>query len=95
MAAPNTYSASVHNRFPGSALRSDAFAHALYERGPNSNHAMEAIMMPYRVVGLELIAGGVARSISCGRRHTAVVLSGPQPSCTRDCCCACECNYQQ
>lgn len=49
-------------------------------------------MTPYRVIGLELIAGGVARGISCGRRHTAVLMSGPQPSCIRNCCNTCEDN---
>lgn len=46
----------------------------------------EAVTSPYRVVGLEFIAGGIARRISCGRQHTVVVMDGPQPGCTLWCC---------
>ncbi|CCW63979.1 unnamed protein product [Phytomonas sp. EM1] len=47
---------------------------------------MEAVTTPYRVVGLEYVAGGVARAISCGRQHTLVVMENPQPGCTQRCC---------
>lgn len=46
----------------------------------------DAFTAPYRVVGLEYVAGGVARSIACGRQHTVVVMEGPQPWCTLPCC---------
>ncbi|CCW69695.1 unnamed protein product [Phytomonas sp. Hart1] len=46
----------------------------------------EAVTSPYRVVGLEYVAGGVARAISCGRQNTLVVMENPQPGCTRRCC---------
>nr|CAJ2469988.1 unnamed protein product [Leishmania braziliensis] len=46
----------------------------------------DAFTAPYRVVGLEYVAGGVARSIACGRQHTVVVMEGPQPWCPQPCC---------
>ncbi|KPI85287.1 hypothetical protein ABL78_5654 [Leptomonas seymouri] len=46
----------------------------------------DAFTAPYRVVGLEYVAGGVARSIACGRQHTVVVMEGPQPWCMLPCC---------
>lgn len=46
----------------------------------------DAFTAPYRVVGLEYVAGGVARSIACGRQHTVVVMDGPQPWCGLPCC---------
>ncbi|KAG5503763.1 hypothetical protein JIQ42_07279 [Leishmania sp. Namibia] len=46
----------------------------------------DAFTAPYRVVGLEFVAGGVARSIACGRQHTVVVMEGPQPWCPQPCC---------
>jgi alpha-tubulin suppressor-like RCC1 family protein len=46
----------------------------------------DAFTAPYRVVGLEYVAGGVARSIACGRQHTVVVMEGPQPWCGLPCC---------
>ncbi|KPA76098.1 hypothetical protein ABB37_07874 [Leptomonas pyrrhocoris] len=46
----------------------------------------DAFTAPYRVVGLEYVAGGVARSIACGRQHTVVVMEGPQPWCVLPCC---------
>ncbi|CAD2221755.1 BTB/POZ domain/Regulator of chromosome condensation (RCC1) repeat, putative [Angomonas deanei] len=60
--------------------------------GDNSNgqcgsrNRAEAVLAPYRVVALEFVAGGVARGVSCGRQHTAVVMEGPQPGCPRGCC---------
>lgn len=53
--------------------------------GTSAAHT-EAVTSPYRVVGLEFIAGGVAKSISCGRQHTVVVMEGPQPGCQGPCC---------
>ncbi|GET87579.1 hypothetical protein, conserved [Leishmania tarentolae] len=46
----------------------------------------DSFTSPYRVVGLEYVAGGVARSIACGRQHTVVVMEGPQPWCLQPCC---------
>ncbi|KAG5481485.1 hypothetical protein LSCM1_05502 [Leishmania martiniquensis] len=46
----------------------------------------DAFTAPYRVVGLEFVAGGVTRSIACGRQHTVVVMEGPQPWCSEPCC---------
>ncbi|KAG5508156.1 hypothetical protein JKF63_05410 [Porcisia hertigi] len=46
----------------------------------------DAFTAPYRVVGLEFVAGGVARSVACGRQHTVVVMEGPQPWCQKPCC---------
>lgn len=46
----------------------------------------EAVTQPHCVSSLCVVGGGVAKSISCGRQHTAVVMQGPHPWC-RDYCC--------
>nr|CCC91709.1 conserved hypothetical protein [Trypanosoma congolense IL3000] len=46
----------------------------------------DTITSPNRVVNLEFIAGGVARSITCDRQRTIVVMEGPQSFCRRPCC---------
>eukprot|EP00756_Hemistasia_phaeocysticola_P057783 Hpha_TRINITY_DN34394_c0_g1::TRINITY_DN34394_c0_g1_i1::g.109603::m.109603 len=40
----------------------------------------DSVTQPHLVSALSLIGGGVARSISCGRQHTAVVMTGPHTS---------------
>lgn len=51
-----------------------------------SNALPEAVMLPNCVNSLCVVAGGVARSISCGRQHTAVVMKGPHQWCNNYCC---------
>lgn len=46
----------------------------------------EAVMRPHCVSSLCVVGGGVAKSISCGRQHTAVVMKGPHPWCKNYCC---------
>jgi alpha-tubulin suppressor-like RCC1 family protein len=46
----------------------------------------EAVTRPYCVASLCVVGGGVAKAISCGRQHTAVVMQGPHPWCRAYCC---------
>jgi len=46
----------------------------------------EAVTWPHHVPNLRVIGGGVAKAVSCGRQHTAVVMNGPHPWCTNYCC---------
>jgi hypothetical protein len=46
----------------------------------------EAVTKPHCVSSLCVVGGGVAKSISCGRQHTAVVMKGPHPWCDSYCC---------
>lgn len=46
----------------------------------------EAVTKPHLVSSLGVVGGGVAKSISCGRQHTAVVMTGPHPWCDKYCC---------
>lgn len=46
----------------------------------------EAVTKPHCVSSLRVVGGGIAKSISCGRQHTAVVMEGPHPWCTNYCC---------
>ena len=46
----------------------------------------EAVTKPHCVSSLCVVGGGVAKSISCGRQHTAVVMKGPHPWCDNYCC---------
>lgn len=36
----------------------------------------DSVVLPHLVSALSLVGGGLARSISCGRQHTAVVMTG-------------------
>eukprot|EP01062_Namystynia_karyoxenos_P025291 TRINITY_DN19927_c0_g1_i1.p1 TRINITY_DN19927_c0_g1~~TRINITY_DN19927_c0_g1_i1.p1 ORF type:complete len:570 (+),score=154.29 TRINITY_DN19927_c0_g1_i1:126-1835(+) len=40
----------------------------------------DSVTLPHLATALSLVGGGVARSISCGRQHTAVVMTGPHNS---------------
>lgn len=46
----------------------------------------EAVTKPYHVLSLGVVGGGFAKSISCGRQHTAVVMVGPHAWCDKYCC---------
>mmetsp|Transcript_49604 Transcript_49604/g.153167 ORF Transcript_49604/g.153167 Transcript_49604/m.153167 type:complete len:586 (-) Transcript_49604:130-1887(-) len=46
----------------------------------------EAVTRPHWVSTLNVVGGGTARAVSCGRQHTAVVMNGPHPWCTGNCC---------
>jgi alpha-tubulin suppressor-like RCC1 family protein len=46
----------------------------------------EAVTRPHCVTSLNVVGGGTARSVSCGRQHTAVVMNGPHQLCTNHCC---------
>lgn len=46
----------------------------------------EAVPWPHCVSSLGVVGGGAARSLSCGRQHTAVVVNGPHPWCDKYCC---------
>jgi alpha-tubulin suppressor-like RCC1 family protein len=46
----------------------------------------DSVTTPHYVSSLSVMSGGVVRSISCGRQHTAVVLMGPHSWCRGQCC---------
>lgn len=46
----------------------------------------EAVTKPHWVTTLNVVGGGTARAVSCGRQHTAVVMNGPHPWCNGNCC---------